>query len=148
METEDPVICDPSWLFEMLEAGFINKLILTSGTQISLFSKVIQDVAAQIGGLNYMKLTIWSTLPAWDPSYYMEADNALKCILVIYLCGRYLLITMLNLYNKTMICISPYYLSLHNFLNKMLFIVCNFLLSGNHMRNMNLQEFVREWRSN
>ena len=23
-------------------------------------------------------------------------DNALKCILVIYLCGRYLLITMLN----------------------------------------------------
>ena len=26
-------------------------------------------------------------------------DNALKCILVIYLCGRYLLITMLNLYN-------------------------------------------------
>ena len=26
-------------------------------------------------------------------------DNALKCIFVIYLCGRYLLITMLNLYN-------------------------------------------------
>ena len=26
-------------------------------------------------------------------------DNALKCILVICLCGRYLLITMLNLYN-------------------------------------------------
>ena len=26
-------------------------------------------------------------------------DNALKCILVIYLCGSYLLITMLNLYN-------------------------------------------------
>ena len=26
-------------------------------------------------------------------------DNALKCILVIYLCGHYLLITMLNLYN-------------------------------------------------
>ena len=29
---------------------------------------------------------------------YMH-DNALKCILAIYLCGRYLLITMLNLYN-------------------------------------------------
>ena len=28
-----------------------------------------------------------------------ESDNALKCILVICLCGRYLLITMLNLYN-------------------------------------------------
>ena len=26
-------------------------------------------------------------------------DNVLKCILVTYLCGRYLLITMLNLYN-------------------------------------------------
>ena len=40
-ETEDPVICDPSWLSEMLEAGFISKLILTSATQISLFLKVI-----------------------------------------------------------------------------------------------------------
>ena len=29
---------------------------------------------------------------------YMH-DNALKCILAIYLCGRYLVITMLNLYN-------------------------------------------------
>ena len=28
-----------------------------------------------------------------------RCDNALKCILVICLCGRYLLITMLNLYN-------------------------------------------------
>ena len=28
-----------------------------------------------------------------------DVDNALKCILVIYLCGHYLLITMLNLYN-------------------------------------------------
>ena len=28
-----------------------------------------------------------------------STDNALKCRLVIYLCGRYLLITMLNLYN-------------------------------------------------
>ena len=27
----------------------------------------------------------------------------------------------------------------------MLFIVCNFLLSGNHVRKMSLQEFVREW---
>ena len=27
------------------------------------------------------------------------SDNALKCVLVIYLCGRYFLITMLNLYN-------------------------------------------------
>ena len=26
-------------------------------------------------------------------------DNVLKCIFVIYLCERYLLITMLNLYN-------------------------------------------------
>ena len=31
MEIQDPVICDPSWLFEMLEVGFISKLILTSG---------------------------------------------------------------------------------------------------------------------
>ena len=57
-ETEDPVICDPSWLSEMLEARFISKLILTFGIQISLFPKVIQEVATQIGRLNYMKLTI------------------------------------------------------------------------------------------
>ena len=31
METKDLVICDPSWLSKMLEAGFISKLILTSG---------------------------------------------------------------------------------------------------------------------
>ena len=43
-ETEDPMICDPSWLFEMLEAMFISKLIITSGIQISLFPKVIQEV--------------------------------------------------------------------------------------------------------
>ena len=55
---EDPMICNPSWLSKMLEAGFISKLILTSGIQISLFPKVIQEVAAQIGRLNYMKLTI------------------------------------------------------------------------------------------
>ena len=57
-ETEDPVICDPLWLSEMLEARFISKLILTSGIHISLFPKVIQEATAQIGGLNYMKLTI------------------------------------------------------------------------------------------
>ena len=62
------------------------------------------------------------------------SDNALKCIFIIYLYGRYLLITMLNLYNYAIICISSYYLSLHNFLNNMLFIVCNFLLSGNHVK--------------
>ena len=71
-ETEDPVICDPLWLSEMLEAGFISKLIITSRVQISLFTKVIQEVAAQIVGLNYMKIIIWSTLPAWDNSYYKE----------------------------------------------------------------------------
>ena len=43
-----------------------------------------------------------------------------------------------------MICISTYYLSLHNFLNKMSFIACNFLLSRNHVKKMSLQEFVRE----
>ena len=42
----------------MLEAGFFKKLIITSGIQISLFPKVIQEVAAQLGGLNYMKITI------------------------------------------------------------------------------------------
>ena len=63
-ETEDPVICDPSWLSEILEAGFISKLILISRIQISLFPKVVQEAYAHIGGLNYMKLTIWSTLPA------------------------------------------------------------------------------------
>ena len=57
-KTEDPMICNPSWLSKMLEAGFISKLILTSGIQISLFPKVIQEVAAQIGRLNYMTLTI------------------------------------------------------------------------------------------
>ena len=64
IEREDLVICDPSWLSEMLGIGFISKLIITSGIQISLFPKVIHEVAAQIGGLNYMKLTIWSTLLA------------------------------------------------------------------------------------
>ena len=57
-ETEDPVIRDPLWLSEMLEARFINKLIITSRIHISLFPKVIQEVAAYIGGLNYMKITI------------------------------------------------------------------------------------------
>ena len=61
-ETEDPVICDPLWLSEMLEAGFISKLIIASAIQISLFPKVIQEAAAQIGGINYMKILIWSTL--------------------------------------------------------------------------------------
>ena len=40
--------------------------------------------------------------PRKDPNFVsgvMTIDNALKRILVIYLCGRYLLITMLNLYN-------------------------------------------------
>ena len=58
MEIEDPVIRDPLWLSKMLEVGFINKLIITSGIQISLFPKIIQEVAAYIGGLNYMKITI------------------------------------------------------------------------------------------
>ena len=57
-ETEDPVIHDPLWLSEMKEAGFISKLTVTSAIQISLFPKVIQEVVAQIGGLNYMKITI------------------------------------------------------------------------------------------
>ena len=57
-KTEDPVICDPLWLFEMVEIGFISKLIITSGIQISLFPKIIQEAATQIGGLNYMKITI------------------------------------------------------------------------------------------
>ena len=45
-EKEDLVICDPIWLFKMLEVGFISKLIITSRIQICLFSKVIQEVAA------------------------------------------------------------------------------------------------------
>ena len=81
-ETEDPVICDPLWLSEMLEVWFISKLIITSGIQISLFSKVIQEAAAQIGGLDYIKITIWSTLPAWDISYYMEAWPAHILVLI------------------------------------------------------------------
>ena len=75
-ETKDLVICDPLWLFEMLEVGFISKLIITTGIQISLFPKVIQEVATHIGGLNHIKITIWSTLPAWDISYYMEDQPA------------------------------------------------------------------------
>ena len=42
---------------------------------------------------------------------------------------------MFNLYNYTKICISPYYLFLHNFLNKMSFIVCIILFLRNHMKN-------------
>ena len=42
-ETKDPVIRDPLWLSEMLEAGFISKLTITSANQISLFPKVIQE---------------------------------------------------------------------------------------------------------
>ena len=58
---------------------------------------------------------IWSDHDKEFENFYMESfctrsgisqefsapiiDNALKCILVICLCGRYLLITMLNLYN-------------------------------------------------
>ena len=60
----------------MLEAGFISKLIITSAIQISLFPRVIQEAAAQIGGLNYMKMEIWSTLPVLDTSYYMETQPA------------------------------------------------------------------------
>ena len=81
-ETEDPVICDPLWLSEMLEAGFIRKLTITSANQISLFPRVIQEAAAQIGGLNYMKIEIWSTLPVWDTSYYMEAQPAHILVLI------------------------------------------------------------------
>ena len=66
----------------MLEAGFISKLILTFGIQISLFPKVIQESTTQIEGLNYMKLTIWSTLLAWDTSYYMEARPAHILVLI------------------------------------------------------------------
>ena len=82
MEIEDPVICDPLWLSEMLEAEFISKLIITSRIQISLFPKVIKGVAAQIEGLNYMRITIWSTLLAWDISYYMEARTAHILVLI------------------------------------------------------------------
>jgi len=86
-ETEDPVICDPLWLSEMLEAGFIRKLTITSANQISLFPRVIQEAAAQIGGLNYMKIEIWSTLPVWDTSYYMEAQPAHILVLIHDWCG-------------------------------------------------------------
>nr|POE90332.1 hypothetical protein CFP56_66553 [Quercus suber] len=81
-ETEDPVIRDLLWLSEMLEAGFISKLVLTSAIQISLFPKVIQEAAAQIGGLNYMKMEILSTLPVWDTSYYMESQPAHILVLI------------------------------------------------------------------
>ena len=66
----------------MLEVGFINKLTITSTIQISLFPKVIQEAVAQIGGLNYMKILIWSTLPAWDNSYYMEAQPVHILVLI------------------------------------------------------------------
>ena len=66
----------------MLEARFISKLIITSGIQIRLFPKVIQEVVTQIGGLYYMKIPIWSTLPAWDSSYYMEARQAHILVLI------------------------------------------------------------------
>nr|POF27182.1 hypothetical protein CFP56_08552 [Quercus suber] len=66
-ETEDPVIRDPLWLSEMLEAGFISKLIITSTIQIILFPKVIQEATAQIEGLNYMKMYTGDT--------YLSLDN-------------------------------------------------------------------------
>nr|POE66318.1 hypothetical protein CFP56_75381 [Quercus suber] len=81
-EIEDPVVRDLLWLSEMLEAGFISKLIITSAIQISLFPKVIQEATAQIVGLNYMKMEIWSTLPVWDTSYYMEAQSAHILVLI------------------------------------------------------------------
>ena len=79
-ETKDPIIHDPLWLSEMLEARFISKLTITSAIQISLIPKVIQEAVAQIGGL--MKILIWSTLPAWDNSYYMEAQPAHILVLI------------------------------------------------------------------
>ena len=66
----------------MLEAGFISKLIITSAIQISLFPKVIQEAVAQIGGLNYMRMEIWSTLPVWDTSYYMKTQPAHILVLI------------------------------------------------------------------
>ena len=81
-KTEDPIICNPLWLSEMLEARFISKLIITSGIQISLFPKVIQETTTQIGGLNCMKITIWSTHPAWDISYYIEARQTHILVLI------------------------------------------------------------------
>ena len=66
----------------MLEAGFISKLTITFANQISLFPNVILEAATQIGGLNYMKILIWSTLPAWDNSYYMEAQPAHILVLI------------------------------------------------------------------
>ena len=86
METEDSLLCDPLWLSEMLEARFFSKLIITSGIQISLFPYIIQDVAAQIRGINYMRIAIWSTLPAWDNSYYMEMLPA-QILVLIHDCG-------------------------------------------------------------
>ena len=44
----------------------------------------------------------WFLILDWfDLEWFADrvVDNALKCILIICLCGRYLLITMLNLYN-------------------------------------------------
>nr|POF21756.1 hypothetical protein CFP56_71506 [Quercus suber] len=81
-KTEDPVIRDPLWLSEMLEAGFISKLVITSAIQICLFPKVIQEAAAQIGGLNYMKMEIWSTLPVWDISYSMDSQPTHFLVLI------------------------------------------------------------------
>ena len=46
---------------------------------------------------NYLKFLLWLWLLNWD--FFLVCDNVLKCIFVICLCGRYLLITMLNLYN-------------------------------------------------
>ena len=39
---------------------------------------------------------VWTFNNLHDQNELVIVDNALKCILVIYLCGRYLLITMLN----------------------------------------------------
>nr|POE98106.1 hypothetical protein CFP56_43239 [Quercus suber] len=81
IETEDPVIRDPLWLSEMLEAGFICKLVITSAIQISLFPKVIQEAVAQIGGLNYMKMEIWrdTYLSLDDPSALAQEWSNFKC---------------------------------------------------------------------
>ena len=43
-----------------------------------------------------------------------------------------------------MIFISPYYLYLYNFLNKISFITCNFLLLENHVKKNGGQTRIKE----
>ena len=62
------------------------------------FTKIVKRCdSSPIGSILHHCFVFWLT-DIFMCCSFMH-DNALKCILIIYLCGRYFLIAMLNLYN-------------------------------------------------